>query len=111
VLAIVLESLEMTEAEMTKNRELVDLIVEGFHYYLEPQTYDGLFDYGDVEYFRRGVDWMKRVSKYRRMKQKPVNIFFHKQIFQGAALGLRMGGRVNVKRIADEEIKATGWAL
>lgn len=111
VLAIVLESLEMTEAEMTQNRELVDLIVEGFHYYLEPQTYDGLFDYGDVEYFRRGVDWMKRVSKYRRVKQKPVNIFFHKQMFQGAALGLRVGGRVNVKRIAEEEIKATGWDL
>jgi len=109
VLAVVQESLEMTDQEMKQNPELVDLVVEGFHYYLEPHVRDELFDYGDPEYVRRGVNWLKRVSKHRRMKQKPVNVFFHKQNFQGSALGLRMGGRVNVKRIVDEEIKATGW--
>lgn len=109
VLRIVQESLEMTDDEMKRNGDLVDLIVEAFHYYFEPHAFDGEFDYGDPEYVRRGVDWLLRVSKYRRMKQKPVNVFFHKQIFQGNALGLRMRGRFNAKRIVDEEIKATGW--
>lgn len=109
VLAIAQESLEMTDEEMKRNPELVALVVEGFHYYLEPHVRDGLFDYGDPEYMRRGMDWLKRVSKHRRMTQKPVNIFLHKQIFQGHAFGLRIGGRVNVKRMVDEEIKATGW--
>jgi predicted unusual protein kinase regulating ubiquinone biosynthesis (AarF/ABC1/UbiB family) len=111
VLKVVQESLEMTDGEMRQNSELVDLIVEGFHYYTEPHIRNEPFDYGDADYVRRGVDWLKRVSKHRRMKQKPVNIFFHKQIFQGNAFGLRMGGRVNVKRLVDEEIKATGWDL
>lgn len=78
----------MTDEEAKKNPELVQLIVEGFHYYTLPHMQDEPFDYSDVEYLRRGVDWMKRVSKHRRMKKKPINIFFHKQIFQGSALGL-----------------------
>ncbi|MBC8355702.1 MAG: AarF/ABC1/UbiB kinase family protein [Planctomycetes bacterium] len=109
VLAVVQESAEFTDDELETHSELVDLMVEGFHYYLEPHVYDGLFDFGDPEYIRRGVDWLRRVSKHRRMKQKAINIFFHKQIFQGNAFGLRMGGRVNVKRLVDEEIKVTGW--
>ena len=111
VLAIVQESLQMTDEEMKTKSELVELIVEGFHYYTEPHLQDEPFDYGDREYLRRGVDWLRRVSKHRRMKQKPVNVFLHKQIFQGSALGLQMGGRVHVKRLVDEEIKATGWDL
>ena len=109
VLAVVQESAEFSDDEMKTHSELVELMVEGFHYYLEPHVYDGLFDFGDPEYIRRGVEWLERVSKHRRMKQKPINIFFHKQIFQGNAFGLRMGGRVNVKRLVDEEIKVTGW--
>jgi hypothetical protein len=111
VLALAKESLEMTDDEMKKNPELLELVVWGFHYYIEPHTYDGVFDYGDPDYVRRGVEWLKKVSKHRRMKQKPLNILLHKQIFQGSALGLRMRGQVNVKRLVDEEIKATGWEL
>ena len=105
------ESLEMTDDEMKKKSELVELAIWGFHYYMEPHTYDGVFDYGDQDYVRRGVEWLKKMSKHRRMKQKPLNVFLHKQIFQGTALAYQMGGRVNVKRIVDEEIKVTGWVL
>lgn len=38
ILALVKESLEMTDDEMKKKSELVELIVWGFHYYIEPHT-------------------------------------------------------------------------
>ncbi len=77
-------------------------------WYLESTRYDGAFDFGDVEYLRRGMDATKRVMERRHTRQMPV-FLWQTRCFQGVRVLLhRLGARVNQKRIDDEEAERAG---
>lgn len=101
--AICQRSLRMTDEDVRKHPEMLELVIEGYHYYNEPILFEGEFDYGDPEYLRRGADWLARVSKQRWFRQEPVNIFAHRLNFQVPALLYQLKSRVNVPRLVREE--------
>ena len=108
VLAVCQESLEFTDEDMRDREDVVRLVVEGFHYYNEPITCAGEFDFGNEDYLRRGADWLARVSRSRCIRQKSANVFTHRANFQSMALLYRLGCRFDVHRIAEEEDLSSG---
>ena len=93
----------MTEEEAKQRPEVLDLIVEMLHHYNEPFTFDGKFDYRDPAYLQRGADLLHRCSKVNWVRQQRINVFTHRIQFMMPALLYKLGARVNVEQVRQEE--------
>ena len=102
-------SLMFSDSEMQSKAKIVELVTEWAEYYWLPLRTNGVFDYGDPAYLNRGIELWKRAAEARVLRQRSMNIFLHRCNFELLALLHRLGARVDVRRIYDEEIEASGW--
>jgi predicted unusual protein kinase regulating ubiquinone biosynthesis (AarF/ABC1/UbiB family) len=102
-------SLTFSDEEMRSKAHVVDLVIEWAEFYWQPLRTDGPFDYGDAAYLNRGIELWKRAAQVRVLRQRSMNLFLHRCNFELLALLHRLGARVDVRRIYDEEIGASGW--
>lgn len=79
-------SLMMTDEDARKHPGMLEAVIEGFAIYNEPLLFEGEFDYGNPDYIRRLLEWMRRASQQKWVKQEPMNAFSHRRNFQIPAL-------------------------
>ena len=52
---------------------------------------------------------MRRFARHGHPRQKPVNVFIQRALLAGTGMLYRLGSRVDVRRICEEEVRVTGW--
>jgi len=95
-----------TDDEMQTKAEYVKLIVEGCDYMARPTIHEGPFDFGDEKYLREGFEFLARATKFRELRQKPVNLFLQRRTWELNGLLYRLRARFDAAKIAGEEAHA-----
>lgn len=106
VLAHIQRSLMLTDEEMRKIPELIEVMEEFCDYYWEPLRHQGPFDYSNPGYLRHGFDLLSRTAGFRHSRQRPVNLYMHRASFEMAALFFQLQAKCDAKAIWDEERRA-----
>ena len=82
------------------------LIVEMTDWAWEPILHDGPFDFGDLDYFRRGAAMYGEVLRRRYTRSRPANTWLAKAIFGLRAMLARLKARVDIGAVFRAEISA-----
>jgi predicted unusual protein kinase regulating ubiquinone biosynthesis (AarF/ABC1/UbiB family) len=69
----------------------------------------GEFDFGDEADFRRCVDLFIEMVRKRYSRSRPITPTISRQQFGWRSIFYRLKAKIDVRPIAEEEIKATGW--
>jgi predicted unusual protein kinase regulating ubiquinone biosynthesis (AarF/ABC1/UbiB family) len=69
----------------------------------------GEFDFGDEADFRQGVDLFIEMVRKRYHRARPITPTISRQQFGWRSILYRLKAKIDVRAIAEEEIKATGW--
>jgi aarF domain-containing kinase len=69
----------------------------------------GPFDFGDEADFRRGIDLFTEMVRKRYSRSRPCTPVLARQNFGARSLLYRLKAKIDVRPIAEEEVKATGW--
>jgi predicted unusual protein kinase regulating ubiquinone biosynthesis (AarF/ABC1/UbiB family) len=69
----------------------------------------GPFDFGDEADFRRGIDLFTQMVARRYSRARPCTPVLARQCFGIRSLLYRLKASIDVRPIAEEEVKATGW--
>lgn len=103
---IVKASLYQSAEEM--GRERLELVGRVMRWNVEPWRSEGLFDFGDPDFFRRGIDAMIAASRKGFVRGMPVHIWSTRFILGARAMVYRLKGRCDFRRIYDEEAGGHG---
>src|SRR3954452_20007313 len=71
--------------------------------------FGGEFDFGDESDFRRGVDLFVEMVRKRYSRSRPCTPVMARQHFGWRSILYRLGAKIDVVPIAEEEVRATGW--
>lgn len=104
----ILRGTDFDENEVA-NRKMMELMIDYCRWMWRPLVEPGPFDYGDADVMREGLDIMRTFARLARPRQKAVNVFIQRSVLAGWGVQHRLGARVNVYDIANEEVRATGW--
>jgi hypothetical protein len=74
-----------------------------FEWIDEPIRHAGIFEFGDPEYFRRGVEIWGRLMRARYVRALPVNTWINKSFLGLRAMLHHLGARVPLGQILREE--------
>jgi len=74
-----------------------------------PRYAGGPFDYGDEADFRRGIDLFTEMFRKRYTRARPSTPAIARMNYGGRSLLYRLKAQIDVRPIAEEEVKATGW--
>jgi predicted unusual protein kinase regulating ubiquinone biosynthesis (AarF/ABC1/UbiB family) len=69
----------------------------------------GEFDFGDAVDFRRGVDLFVQMVRKRYSRSRPCTPVIARQHFGWRSMLYRLGAKVDIAPIAEDEVRATGW--
>ncbi|OQX19140.1 MAG: ABC transporter [Desulfobulbaceae bacterium A2] len=79
------------------------VIRQGFHWFMEPWLHEGLFNFGDREFFLRGIDNLVETARRRYTRSAPVTIWSSRFVIGGRAFCYRLQGRCRFRAIQQEE--------
>jgi predicted unusual protein kinase regulating ubiquinone biosynthesis (AarF/ABC1/UbiB family) len=71
--------------------------------------WDGAFDFADEADFRRGVDLFAEMIRKRYNRGRPLSPTITRQQFAIRSIFYRLKAKIDIRPIAEEEIKVTGW--
>ncbi|HUG92960.1 MAG TPA: AarF/ABC1/UbiB kinase family protein [Planctomycetaceae bacterium] len=74
-----------------------------------PRFAGGEFDFGDPQEFRRAFDLVLQMMRKRYTRGRPVDAYITRWDFAYRSMLYRLQARIDVRPIAEEEVKATGW--
>jgi aarF domain-containing kinase len=94
-------SLFDTPEEMEPER--LDLLRDAVYWNMEPWLKEGVFDFGDREFFMRGIDNLIETTRKRYTRGSPLYLWSNRFIFGGRAVCYRMKGRCEFKKIHEQE--------
>jgi aarF domain-containing kinase len=83
--------------------EQLEIIRRGVYWNMEPWLKDGLFDFGDREFFLRGIDNLMEMTRKRYTHGSPLYLWSTRFILGGRAICFRMKGRCEFKKIYRQE--------
>ena len=69
----------------------------------------GSFDFGDENYFRRGIDLFREMVSKRYNRARPCTPVISRQQFGLFSMFYRLKAKIDVRPVAEQEVKATGW--
>jgi predicted unusual protein kinase regulating ubiquinone biosynthesis (AarF/ABC1/UbiB family) len=69
----------------------------------------GPFDFGDEADFRKGIDLFIAMVRKRYSRARPCTPVISRQIFGWRSMLYRLKANIDVRPIAEEEVKVTGW--
>lgn len=98
---IVRASLYGSPEEMGAGRLAV--VGRGIRWQLEPWLTEGLFDFGDREFYRRGIDSFFEIARKRYTRGMPVHFWTTRFILGARAMVFRLRGRCDFKGIYEQE--------
>jgi hypothetical protein len=74
-----------------------------------PRYCGGEFDFSNEAEFRRGVDLFLEMVRKRYSRSRPITPTITRQQFGWWSLLYRLKAKIDIRSIAEEEVKATGW--
>jgi len=83
--------------------EQLAIVGRGIRWQLEPWLTEGLFDFGDREFFRRGIDSFVDITRKRYTRGMPLHIWSTRFILGARAIVYRLQGRCNFRKIYAQE--------
>jgi len=83
--------------------ERLEVVGRSIRWMLEPWQTEGLFDFGDRDFFCRGVDALMDVARRRYTRGMPVHIWSTRFILGARAIVYRLKGRCDFRKIYDKE--------
>jgi len=81
----------------------LETVRRGVDWQMEPCLKGGLFDFGDREFFRRGIECIMDMSRKRYTRGSPLYLWSNRLSLGGRALCYRMKGRCDLKEIQQQE--------
>ena len=69
----------------------------------------GEFDFGDEQDFREGIDLFAKMVVRRYSRAKPSTPVIARSNFAWRSIVYRLKARIDIRAIAEEEVKASGW--
>jgi aarF domain-containing kinase len=89
----------------------LEIVRRGAYWNMEPWLNDGLFDFGDREFFMRGIDGLMEMTRKRYTQGSPLYLWSTRFVFGGRAVCYRLKGRCDFKRIFEQESAAQGITI
>jgi hypothetical protein len=83
---------------------------EGVDWQLEPWRREGLFDFGDRDFFRRGIDCIVTMARKRYTCGAPLYIWTNRFTLGGRAFCYRLQGKCDFRTIHQQESLAASAA-
>lgn len=94
-------------ASMTPDQSMEEdrmrLMLDWAHWCWEPLRCEGPFDFGDAEYFRRGMEAYKEMVRRRYVRSRPVNTWLARNFAGIRAMLYHLGARVDMHAISEQE--------
>lgn len=84
----------------------LEVVRRGAYWNMEPWLNDGLFDFGDREFFMRGVDGLMELTRKRYTRGSPLYLWSTRFVFGGRAVCYQMKGRCEFRKIFRQESAA-----
>lgn len=81
-------------------------LVHGFHDWILAPLRTETFDFSDPGHLRVGLHWAAEAVRRRFLRNHPVNVSLTRSLFGVRSMLHRMGARVRVRQIHDEEARA-----
>jgi predicted unusual protein kinase regulating ubiquinone biosynthesis (AarF/ABC1/UbiB family) len=81
----------------------LDVIRQGFYWFMEPWQHEGLFDFGDKAFFLRGIDNVIEAARKRYTRSVPMTIWSNRFTFGGRAFCYKLQGRCEFRKIYLQE--------
>ncbi|KAF0220293.1 MAG: hypothetical protein FD174_1373 [Geobacteraceae bacterium] len=81
----------------------LESVRRGVDWQMEPCLKEGLFDFGDREFFRRGVDCIVDMTRKRYTRGSPLYLWTNRLSLGGRALCYRLKGRCDMRKIQQQE--------
>jgi predicted unusual protein kinase regulating ubiquinone biosynthesis (AarF/ABC1/UbiB family) len=78
-------------------------------FFWRPRYCGGPFDFGDEADFRRGIDLFTEMFRKRYTRARPSTPAIARMNFGVRSMLYRLKARIDIRPIAEEEVKATGW--
>jgi predicted unusual protein kinase regulating ubiquinone biosynthesis (AarF/ABC1/UbiB family) len=73
------------------------------------RSWGGPFDFGDEADFRQGIDLLTEMLAKRYGRARPVTPVINRQHLGWRSILYRLKAKIDIRPIAEEEVKATGW--
>jgi len=83
--------------------ERLKVIRAGVYWNMEPWLKEGLFDFGDREFFMRGIDSLIEMTRKRYTRGSPLYLWSNRFVFGGRAFCYRLKGRCEFRKIYLQE--------
>lgn len=83
--------------------ERLETIKNGIRWQFEPRMTMGLFDFGERDFFRRGIDTFLDIYRKRYSRSKPLYLWTSRLVLGVRAIAYRMKGRCYFKKIYERE--------
>jgi predicted unusual protein kinase regulating ubiquinone biosynthesis (AarF/ABC1/UbiB family) len=83
---------------------------EGVDWQLEPWRQEGLFDFGNREFFRRGIDCIVAMARKRYTSSAPLYLWSNRFTLGGRAFCYRLQGQCDFRKIHQQESLAASSA-
>ncbi|HVC98052.1 MAG TPA: hypothetical protein VND64_30560, partial [Pirellulales bacterium] len=85
-------------------------LLEDITYWLwEPFKHEGPFDFGDADYFQRGMALYAEMFRRRSTRGMPFVTLMTRMFLGFRAMACRLGCRVDARRAMDDELRLLGW--
>jgi len=94
-------------AEQAADEARMKLIVELSDWAWEPILHKGPFDFGDLDYFRRGAAMYGEAIRRRYTRSRPANTWMIRSIFGLRAMLARLKARIDLGAIFREEVNVS----
>lgn len=74
------------------------------YWQFEPLLTEGFFDFGDEDFFRRGIDIFLALVRKRYTRSAPLYLWTNRFIFGSRAVAYRLKGRCDFRQVHQQEI-------
>lgn len=91
------------ESVQEMGAERVELVAAVINWHFEPWVSEGLFDFGDREFFQRGMDALRAATKKGYLRGMPLHVWTTRFVLGARAVVYRLKGRCHFKEIYRQE--------
>jgi predicted unusual protein kinase regulating ubiquinone biosynthesis (AarF/ABC1/UbiB family) len=85
------------------SRDQIQTVRKSLYWLMEPWLADGLFDFGNRDFFMRGIDSIMTLTRKGYTRSVPLTLWSQRFTLVGRALCYNLKGRCEFRRIYDEE--------
>jgi len=100
---LIIAKATMYDSPEEMGTEQLEVVRQSVQWNMEPWLHEGLFDFGDREFFMRGVDGLVKMTRKRYTRGSPLYLWSTRFVFGGRAVCYRMKGRCEFSKIFRQE--------